>query len=541
MTYIDKKLSNYIDQLNKEKTPKEHRNSSHSEQFESLMGVVREVRSLREPAYPDEEFPKRLVASLQKGYGKRERRKRFMIRKKIWLGATAVAAAAAVFVLSWNVLPMNDNKNIVYAMEQAIEQIKAYHGVLEVAQMNELGESVIQARREVWSDQNGNYYVREIEGFAKGLITINNKDRKWQIRPEDKAVYIYSAFPDPYRFTFELGEEIKDIKNALEVKVIGDEMVSGRETTLLEVTPQGGETYHLWIDKETDLPLQKQSAMQNALQYKVSYTEIDFFDEIPANMLAYEVPKGYKEVNIDSEQAVSNLEEARDMVGFSPVLTKVPEGYQLSGIFVKLDKKAIKLHYRSMDRNVILLQSIAEEKLTPASDAMLGSIGGNTAEIRTSEGAYSIRWQEEGMEYNVLGNVPLEELYKYVESITDKKVELPEKGNEEDFQPQIKVDVDLTVEENEQKSVDAGHSPWKLDPAFVAQVFASLLLSPEGIEGDYPIAYEDISIIKNNGIQVIAEIKNEKTIAKYVYLERLIRQDETGIWTVVGYDPSDLQ
>lgn len=29
---------------------------------------------------------------------------------------------------------------------------------------------------------------------------------------------------------------------------------------------------------------------------------------------------------------------------------------------------------------------------------------------------------------------------------------------------------------------------------------------------------------------------DDTSFAKYVYLERLVRQDETGIWTVVGYD-----
>lgn len=104
-------------------------------------------------------------------------------------------------------------------------------------------------------------------------------------------------------------------------------------------------------------------------------------------------------------------------------------------------------------------------------------------------------------------------------------------------QPTIKVDVDLAVEKKEQISVDAGHSPWKLDPAFVAQVFASLLLSPEGIIGEYPIPYEEIEITANDGTDATAEIKSANSIAKYVYLKRLVRQDDTGIWTVVGYDP----
>lgn len=105
------------------------------------------------------------------------------------------------------------------------------------------------------------------------------------------------------------------------------------------------------------------------------------------------------------------------------------------------------------------------------------------------------------------------------------------------IEPKVKIAVDMALEENMQKSVDAGHSPWRLDPVFTAQVFASLLLLPGGIVGEYPIAYEDIEIIKNNGIEIVAKIKDDKSIAKYVYLKRLVRQDDTGIWTVIGYDP----
>lgn len=103
--------------------------------------------------------------------------------------------------------------------------------------------------------------------------------------------------------------------------------------------------------------------------------------------------------------------------------------------------------------------------------------------------------------------------------------------------PQVKVPIDLEKEKNDQKSVDAGHSPWKLDPIFVTQVFVSLKISPEGIQGDYPIKYEELKVIKNNGKVAIIEVPGDKTPIRRVYLERLIRQDSTGIWTVIGYDP----
>lgn len=100
----------------------------------------------------------------------------------------------------------------------------------------------------------------------------------------------------------------------------------------------------------------------------------------------------------------------------------------------------------------------------------------------------------------------------------------------------INVPYSIEIEENEQKSVDEGHSPWRLDPIYVAQVFASLKIMPEGIEGKYPIKYKDLKIIKNEGDELIIEINEKKSIVKKVYVKRLIRQDPTGIWTVVGYE-----
>lgn len=103
--------------------------------------------------------------------------------------------------------------------------------------------------------------------------------------------------------------------------------------------------------------------------------------------------------------------------------------------------------------------------------------------------------------------------------------------------PKVVVPVDLEVEKNDQKSVDAGHSPWRLDPIFVSQVFLSLKLSPQGIIGDYPIKTEDLKLSLNNGKEAVVEVNGSITPIKKVYLKRLVRPNSTGIWTVVGYDP----
>jgi len=128
--------------------------------------------------------------------------------------------------------------------------------------------------------------------------------------------------------------------------------------------------------------------------------------------------------------------------------------------------------------------------------------------------------------------------YKIVYAMTKANEEIEEVKSEGlTNNPKVKVPVDLEVEKNDQKSIDAGHSPWRLDPVFVSQVFVSLKLLPQGIIGDYPIKTEELRLTQKNDAEAIVEVSGSKTPIRKVYLKRLVRQDSTGIWTVVGYDP----
>ncbi len=537
----EKKLSKYIDELNTGRRPKEHRESFAKEESEDqkLLATVRKIKILKEIDYPEELFEQRLVNSLTGDSNVISLEQPVQKKRRHILFSMAAVAAAAIliFVTIYQVLP-NQNPSIVYAMEKAMKEIQTYHGTLEVSETNELGETITQSKREIWADRSGNYYIKELEGTTQGLVTVNNGEQKWQIRPEEAAIYLFSAFPDDYRFTFELGSEVDDVTKAKTVNLMGTETISGRNTTKLQIIPDGGAAYYLWIDNETDLPLQKVSAMQNSIQIQVTYTFIEFMDSIPEKLLVYELPEGYKEVVTNQEQIVASVEEAEDVVGFIPQLPKqLAKGYTLDKVAVEEADSVVKFYYVTKDKaeTILLTQAKIKGKLELEATAILGSVNHNKAGIITIEPNRSIHWQEEGLEYVLLGDVPIEQLADFAENMTGGEVVIPDTTGVAK-EPQIKVEVDQSVEENEQKSVDGGHSPWKLDPAFVAQVFASLLLSPEGIVGDYPIAYENVDIVENNGVDAIAKIRNDKSIAKYVYLKRMVRQDETGIWTVVGYD-----
>ncbi|HHV28921.1 LolA family protein [Acetivibrio mesophilus] len=551
----EKKLSEYIDKLNAEKMPKEHDEPTDSPELDELMDTVRKVRSLREPDLPEVDYPKKLARVVGRQLWQKPSNRK---RKWAWLAGTAAISAVAALVLLVNFALYPGRTDIVYAMEQAYKEVRAYHGILSIVETNLKGEETLQSMREVWADNEGRYYVKELEGFQKGLITVNNGEKKWQVCLDEGQVYVFSAFPDPYRFTLELGNEINDAKNATQIKTIGKDVVAGRKATILEVLPKGGESYQIWIDEETNLPLQRQRAMVNAIQYRVTYTSIEFSDNIPGELLTYDLPQGFEEIDKNSEQLVNNIEEAAEIAGFTPkVPENLPKGYVRDSIAVTDGMKAIKLSYTSKDKKsrVIILQEKATDEFKPASTSVLGKVGSNTAEIQSpvqeslgvlnGGGQYSgmadicsIRWQESGFEYAVIGDVTMDELVLFIESIALDPVQIPSGEEVASDKPQIEVAVDLEAEKNEQKSVDAGHSPWKLDPVYVAQVFVSLKISPEGIEGEYPVNYEDMKIIKNNGIDAIVEVSGDITTVRKVYLKRLIRQDSTGIWTVVGYDPA---
>ncbi|HHX17632.1 MAG TPA: hypothetical protein GX727_02085, partial [Clostridium sp.] len=498
------KLSDYIDSLNEEKKPKTHESFNESLEMEKLMDTVRKVRSLKEPVFPEGDFSKKIGENVTEQLWEKRSVKK---KKRIWVAAAAVVVLA--LLLSFALYPQNTD--IVHAMEQAFKEIKAYHGIIEIIEKNAEGKETVQAVREVWADKKGRYYVKEMEGAEAILVTANNGEKKWQLRFDEEQAFIFPSFPDPYQFTFELGNEIDRIKDASEVRTIGEDSVSKRPAIVLEVTPKGGESYRIWVDKETRLPLKRESAMVNSIQYISIYTSIDYHDALPEELITYNIPNGFEKIDKNPEQLINNIEEAEGMVGFTIKMPKeILKGYKRESISILEGGKTAKLSYTSQDKKnkVIVLQGIGEGELNPASNAILGEINGGVAEIQSpvreeygilsGGGIYSgitditsVHWREDGFEFAVIGNLSLEDLMLFVENLWDGMVVVLPKDNEFLDKPQIQVPVDLNLEENEQKSVDGGHSPWKLDPVYVAQVFVSLEIFPEGIVGEYPVKYED--------------------------------------------------
>nr|WP_106781682.1 hypothetical protein [Lysinibacillus timonensis] len=140
-------------------------------------------------------------------------------------------------------------------------------------------------------------------------------------------------------------------------------------------------------------------------------------------------------------------------------------------------------------------------------------------------------------EYSIPAYLESNELTFELETIIGfDHIIFPVQASEYNIRPQIEIKYDLEIEENIQRSVDEGHSPWRLDPLHTAQVFTSLHLFPEGIVGDYPIETENLKLSHTSDDISIVQVSDADTNISMVYLKRLIRQDSSGIWTVIGYD-----
>jgi len=549
-----KKLSDYIDDLNAEQKPSAHGNPTNNEELNELYETVRKIRSLKEPCMPQTGYEKTLVNSIKKN---RPKKKTSYKKKRFWVTSVASIAAILFLAIALNFfLPLTNNVNIVHAMEEAFQEVKAYHGNLTIVETNANGDSITQSTLKVWANQNGDYYTEGLKGAHKDLVTVNNGEKKWQIVPDQEQVHLFAPFPDTYRFTFELGHEIEEVKNALSTKVIGEESVDGREATIMEVVPQGGEPYRIWIDQATNLPIQKETTMYNALQYKITFTDLEVTEQIPDELLTYNVPGDYEEIESDGEQVLNNWMEVKEYVDFSPRLPSGnPTGFSLERIAILTDHETLKLYYMNptQDKIITVIQGRATDEFTPDSNAILGKIDNQTAEIlspmkdenvlvgsipyASTTDLHSIRWQEKALEFTIIGNTTLDGLVDFTETMTDGDVNIP--SDEASKKGKIEVPVNLEVEKNDQKSADAGHSVFKLDPLFASQVFVSLKISPEGISGEYPITESDLEVVENTGKDAIVEVTGKNTPIKRVYLKRLVRQDSTGIWTVVGYDPKE--
>ncbi|HWI55172.1 MAG TPA: sigma-E factor regulatory protein RseB domain-containing protein, partial [Desulfobacteria bacterium] len=234
----EEELDILIDSLNNEQEPRQKLDSETLQ----LLAVARAVKSIRPQAEPTKSLGQRIYRSINNST------RRF----RIILPTAALAAGLLVFLFFTTL--WTGAGDVVHAMNKAAANLANYHGLLEVRVKNEAGKDWLVRKAELWSE--GDKYAIHQDG----TLTVNNNQRKWQIRPQTREVALLPPVPDPVRQGFDLKDEAKQA-NQYPHTVIGEELIAGHSTTKLKISPPGGQPYYLWVDKETNLPLQLQTAV----------------------------------------------------------------------------------------------------------------------------------------------------------------------------------------------------------------------------------------------------------------------------------------
>lgn len=504
---LSEAINAYIDALNAENEPEKQQGNADVPELARLLKTVRLVRSLREPALPAPGYPQRLAQAVAGAIQKKSPAGRSRRRAFPPVAALVAGILLCAVLLNWGGL---FHRDAVYAMEKAVANLTNYHGVLEMRACNAAGEAWMVRRAELWSEGD-KYAVRQDDG----TLTVNNGAQKWQVRPQSKEVAVLPPAPDPVRHGFDLRDEARKAKQ-YPYTVAGSEMIAGRQATKLEIAPPGGLAYYLWIDTETSLPVQLQTAMQNALQ--TTYTFISFTPNtaIDPQIFAYQPPAGYQVVDKDPGQLVTTVEEAAAISRLTPLYPQAAP----ARIFAFTDR--VVLDYG----DTTIVETAARGAFAPAANAALGAAAGGPLEVWWEQ----LRWRQDGLEIQVAGPRRVELARQIAADLT-----LPQTGENLSGKARVKVPVEMEIVKASQQQVDRGSSPWQLDPLQVALTFVNLQVSPEGISGEPEIPMSSFTLTANNGAEAAVAVADGPV--EQVYLQRLVRQDETGIWTVTGYDP----
>ncbi len=490
----EEELDILIDSLNHEREPRQKLNYETSQ----LLAVVSAVKSIRPQAEPTKNLGQRIYHSITKS----------IRRPQLLLPTAALTAGLLVFIFLTTL--WTGANDVVHAMNKAAANLANYHGMLEVRVKNQAGDDWLVQKAELWSEGD-KYAVRQNDG----TLTVNNNQRKWQVRPQSREVALLPLLPDPVGQGFDLKDEAKRAKQ-YPYSVVGEELISGHKTTKLRILPPGGQPYYLWVDRDTNLPLQLQTAMQNALQTTYSFTSFEPNIKVDPAIFTYQPPKGYKIIEKDPGQQVNTAEQASVISRFVPLLPQ------------EAPKRIFAFHNRIVldYGNTIIEQTPAKGALKPENYGALGKAAGGPVEVIHEQ----LRWIQDGVEILITGPKRIELARQIAKDLT-----LSDTGESLSARAQIKVPVDIEIAKADQQQVDGGHSPWQLDPLYVAFTFVNLKVSPEGIKGEGEIPESSLKTTANNGIEAIVKVNVGPV--KHVYLKRIVRQNDTGIWSVIGYDP----
>lgn len=410
------------------------------------------------------------------------------------LALSAVAVAAGVLIFTAALPTITGSPNLVLAMEKAVSQLKSYHGVMADGTEVWRDGALWKVRRPNGDLQllDGTIFWQENAGLKKVFMTPPDVANHLEVHL-DLARIAEMALRNPH-------------------ETIGSEVVAGRMTTKLLVKLPEHRSYHIWIDHETNLPLQWERPVVRGTAPLVTFTSFEVNKPITPPLTAYQPPEGYELV--DLRERVVTTENVEQAAGFKPLMpTENPREIKASQDGVILDYDTVQIR-----------QWPATEPIEIRGMGAYGTAAGGPMEVIHD----SLEWVQNGIRIQVTAQPEAGDRKIALARQIAPDLTMPDPTRDLVSAAKVKVPVEMAEARALQERVDQGDrmGPSLKDALNTANIYAAEKGGVQRFES---------KLLANTGGQAVVEI-SEGPFAR-IYLQKLVRTELHGVWFIVGYDP----
>ena len=322
-------------------------------------------------------------------------------------------------------------EEIVAKMREVEASIEDAHAVLEISLQGQGMDDELTI--EVWEKKPNKFRAEVLEANDPelvGAISATDGRQVWMYEPGKNEVVVDEVGPDePSGFgeaVQHMEDMIRQVLDATDVRLVGEEDIAGMATYKLELTPkENDETFlpadskaTLWVDQERWVVLQAHFSSGIAGEGRMRVRSFELNTGIADGFFQFEIPKGAKVTKAEDKRPKPlTLDEARAQADFLLVPTYVPEGVTL--IDVLTVDKAFILHYDHSTISFTVIQGRSEGvREAPPGQKTKVTVRGQTANLITDGlGNNFLTWVEDGVTITIAGRISQDEILRVAESL----------------------------------------------------------------------------------------------------------------------------
>lgn len=348
---------------------------------------------------------------------------------KRWFIGLSVLAVMALFLGGCQKQPTA--QEIVARLEEVEASTEDAHAILEFSATGQAMDEELVV--EVWEKRPNKFRAAVLEANdpeMAGAISVTDGRRVWVYNPSKNEVVIGEVGPDEpssfHEVIQHMEDTIRQVLDATDVKLAGEEDVAGVATYKLELTPrEGDETFlpvgsqvTLWVDQERWVVLQAHFSGGIAGEGWMRVRSFELNTGLADNLFQLQIPEGAKVTRAEDKQPKHlTLDEARAQADFLLVPTYVPEGATLMDVLTM--GEAFILHYDHSTTSFSVIQGPSDGvREAPTGQKTEVTVRGQTANLITDGlGNHFLTWVENGITVTIAGRISREEILKVAESL----------------------------------------------------------------------------------------------------------------------------